>query len=43
MAKQKQEEAGVSLFPFMSILVCLIGGLTLMISILTISQAGQDQ
>jgi cell division protein FtsB len=43
MAKQKQEEAGVSLFPFMSILVCLIGGLTLMISILTITQAGQEQ
>ncbi|MEN6496912.1 MAG: hypothetical protein ABFD16_21690 [Thermoguttaceae bacterium] len=43
MAKHKEEEAGISLFPFMSILVCLIGGLTLMISILTISQMGSKQ
>lgn len=43
MAKQKEEEAGISLFPFMSILVCLIGGLTLMISILTITQMNSEQ
>ena len=43
MAKQKQEEGGISLFPFMSILVCLIGGLTLMISILTIGQMNKEQ
>ncbi len=43
MAKQKQEEGGISLFPFMSILVCLIGGLTLMISILTIGQMEKEQ
>lgn len=43
MAKQKEDDAGISLFPFMSILVCLIGGLTLMISILTISQMGSKQ
>jgi len=43
MAKQKQEEAGISLFPFMSILVCLIGCLTLMISILTVGQMGKEQ
>ncbi|REJ71199.1 MAG: hypothetical protein DWQ34_21285 [Planctomycetota bacterium] len=33
----------ISLFPFMSILVCLIGSLTLMITALMAGQASQDQ
>jgi len=43
MAKRKEEAANVSLFPFMSILVCLIGGLTLMITAMMAGQASQDQ
>jgi hypothetical protein len=31
MARKKSDGDSVSLFPFMSILVCLIGSLTLMI------------
>lgn len=43
MARLKSEDAGISLFPFMSILVCLIGGLTLMIAGLTVGQMNQEQ
>lgn len=43
MAKHKDDSEGVSLFPFMSILVCLIGGLTLMITAMMVTQANQDQ
>mgnify|MGYP000913826393 CR=1 FL=1 len=43
MAKQKNEDSGISLFPFMSILVCLIGGLTLMIAGMMVSQMNQEQ
>lgn len=44
MAKRAPDEgSSVSLFPFMSILVCLIGGLTLMITAMMAGQASQDQ
>lgn len=43
MAKHKEEDAGISLFPFMSILVCLIGGLTLMIAGMMAGQMNQEQ
>ncbi len=33
--RRKVEDAGISLFPFLSILACLIGVLTLMISVMT--------
>lgn len=40
MGRKKRDEEGVSLFPFMSILACLIGILTLMISV---SMAAKQQ
>lgn len=46
MAKRKPNEMGVSLFPFLSILCCLIGLLTLMIKIISDIKAmerGQNQ
>lgn len=43
MARRKEEGEGVSLFPFMSILVCLIGGLTLMITSMMAGQANSEQ
>ena len=46
MARRAKEEAQVSLFPFMSILACLIGILTLMISVsmqINQKQIGQSE
>jgi len=43
MARRKNEGEGISLFPFMSILVCLIGSLTLMIAIQLGGQVSSEQ
>jgi hypothetical protein len=43
MARRRNERESVSLFPFMSILVCLIGSLTLMIAIQMGGQANSEQ
>jgi hypothetical protein len=43
MGRRKNEGEGISLFPFMSILVCLIGSLTLMIAIQLGGQANSEQ
>ncbi|MBN8420445.1 MAG: hypothetical protein J0L73_16115 [Verrucomicrobia bacterium] len=44
MAKRRASDAGeVSLFPFLSILACLIGALVLMIVLLVVSQMGKAQ
>lgn len=44
MAKRRASDAGeVSLFPFLSILACLIGALVLMIVLLVVSQLGKAQ
>ncbi len=43
MARHKNEGEGISLFPFMSILVCLIGSLTLMIAIQLGGQVSSEQ
>lgn len=41
--RQKSEGEAVSLFPFLSILACVIGTLTLMIAATAISQMGKEQ
>ena len=41
--RPSDSDDSISLFPFMSILVCLIGSLTLMITALMAGQASQDQ
>jgi hypothetical protein len=43
MARKKSDGDSVSLFPFMSILVCLIGSLTLMIAALMAGQMNSEQ
>lgn len=44
MAKRRSSEGGeVSLFPFLSILACLIGALVLMIVVLVMSQVGKAE
>lgn len=44
MAKRKKVASeGVSLFPFLSILACVIGTLTLMITAMSLSQVGKEQ
>ncbi len=43
MGRRKNEGETISLFPFMSILVCLIGSLTLMIAIQLGGQANSEQ
>ncbi len=42
MAKKQSVEDSVSLFPFLSILACIIGILVLMIASITLSQIGRD-
>lgn len=41
--KRKDASEGVSLFPFLSILACVIGTLTLMITAMSLSQVGKEQ
>jgi len=43
MAKKPSVEDSVSLFPFLSILACIIGILVLMIASITLSQIGRDE
>jgi 5-bromo-4-chloroindolyl phosphate hydrolysis protein len=43
MAKKQNVEESVSLFPFLSILACIIGILVLMIASITLSQIGRDE
>jgi uncharacterized protein YlxW (UPF0749 family) len=43
VARRKSSGDTMSLFPFMSILVCLIGSLTLMITLMMATQANSDQ
>lgn len=43
MSRRASQSAELSLFPFMSILVCLIGSLTLMITLLMATQTASDQ
>ena len=44
MAKRRSSEGGeVSLFPFLSILACLIGALVLMIVVLVMAQVGKAE
>ena len=43
MAKKQSVEDSVSLFPFLSILACIIGILVLMIASITLSQIGRDE
>ncbi len=43
MAKKQSVEDSVSLFPFLSILACVIGILVLMIASITLSQIGKDE
>ncbi len=41
--KKKEEEEAISLFPFLSILACLIGTLTMMITAMAMSQMSKDE
>jgi len=43
VAKRRDDSPGISLFPFLSILACTIGVLTLMIAAMTLSQVAVDQ
>ena len=43
MAKARAKNDDVSLFPFMSILVCVIGILMLMITAIVLGQIGKDR
>jgi len=43
MARRRKQSTSISLFPFLSILACIIGTLTLMITGLAISQMGSDE
>ena len=43
MGKKQSVEDSVSLFPFLSILACIIGILVLMIASITLSQIGRDE
>lgn len=43
MGKKQNVEDSVSLFPFLSILACIIGILVLMIASITLSQIGRDE
>ena len=43
MAKRRGDSPGISLFPFLSILACVIGVLTLMIAAMTLSQVAVDR
>ena len=43
MAKKQSVEESVSLFPFLSILACIIGILVLMIAAITLGQIGRDE
>ena len=43
MARRPAEEDGVSLFPFLSVLACVIGTLTLMIMALALGQMDTEE